>query len=84
MARSVVIDRSLGVKSDKASLIEAFNAHEQLVKETLPTERLLVFEARDGWAPLCAFLDKPVPDEPYPVSNSREEFFALLAQEPAG
>lgn len=24
--------------------------------------QLLVFDVREGWEPLCAFLDKPVPD----------------------
>ena len=41
--------------------------------------RDLVFEARDGWEPLCDFLGKPVPSDPYPRSNSRQEFFELLA-----
>jgi len=34
----------------------------------------LVFEAAQGWQPLCEFLDLPVPAEPYPRVNSREEF----------
>jgi len=75
--------RRLEGKTDKAGLIETFHAHERRVKHTVPAERLLVFQASDGWAPLCAFLGKPVPAEPYPRSNSREEFFELLAQGPA-
>ena len=83
MAREVVIGRSLGGRADRDGIIAAFNAHEAAVKAAVPKDRLLVFEARDGWEPLCAFLDKPVPDAPYPRSNSREEFFALLAGETA-
>lgn len=26
--------------------------------------------AGEGWAPLCAFLGKPVPDRPFPRSNA--------------
>ena len=33
----------------------------------------LVYEAGSGWEPLCAFLDCPVPDEPYPHRNTRAE-----------
>jgi hypothetical protein len=61
---------------DKAYAIDVFLAHEAKVKATLPPERLLVFDAREGWAPLCAFLGKDAPAEPYPRTNTREEFFA--------
>ncbi len=42
---------------------------------TIAPDRLLVFEAAQGWEPLCAFLDVPVPDQPFPRTNSREEFW---------
>jgi hypothetical protein len=79
MVSKVVIDRSLGGKTDRDSVIAAFEAHEAAVKEAMPADNLLVFQAADGWGPLCEFLGKPVPSVPYPRSNSREEFFALLA-----
>jgi hypothetical protein len=37
-----------------------------------------VFRSRDGWAPLCDFLGVEVPDEPYPKTNRRAEFFAAV------
>ena len=41
----------------------------------LPRERLLEWQAADGWAPLCEFLDKPVPvDIPFPKGNPTTEF----------
>ena len=80
MVYRVVVDRSLGGHMDEAGAIAAYNAHEAAVKAAIPTERLLVHEARDGWPPLCAFLGHPVPDTPYPRTNSREEFFELMAQ----
>jgi len=36
----------------------------------------LVVEPGAGWAPLCEFLEVPIPDEPYPNTNSRAEFAA--------
>ena len=41
---------------------------------TIPSSRLLEWNAKDGWEPLCAALGVPVPDEPFPVTNTTEEF----------
>lgn len=55
---------------DKAHAIEVFKNHIEEVKRVVPEERLLVFEARQGWEPLCAFLNVPVPaNKPYPHKN---------------
>ena len=70
-----VLDRSLGEARDKAALIARFNAHEAEVKAAFPPGRLLVHQAKDGWEPLCAYLGVPVPETPYPRTNSKEEFF---------
>lgn len=35
----------------------------------MPKERLLVMQLGDGWEPLCRFLGKPIPDEPFPRAN---------------
>ena len=79
MCVRICVDRSLGGRTDQESAMAAFEAHEAAVKQAVPEGQLLVFEAKDGWEPLCEFLGKPVPDHPYPRSNSREEFFELLA-----
>ena len=56
---------------DKAHAIEVFNSHIEEVKRVVPEERLLVFEARHGWEPLCKFLNVPVlVDKPYPHKNN--------------
>lgn len=52
---------------DKSYAVEVFKNHVEEVKRIVPPERLLIFEARQGWEPLCAFLNVPVPiDKPYP------------------
>ena len=33
------------------------------------SDRLLVFDVKEGWAPLCRFLGAPVPAEPFPHLN---------------
>ena len=55
---------------------EEWNA---LVAKLVPAERLLVFDVSDGWAPLCAFLGKPVPSEPFPHLNTTLFFARVLA-----
>lgn len=44
-----------------------------MVKRVVPPERLLVMNLKEGWQPLCKFLDKPVPREPFPRLNDAEE-----------
>ncbi|MFG2072420.1 sulfotransferase family protein [Nonomuraea maritima] len=48
----------------------AFERHAQAVADALPPDRLLVFDVREGWGPLCAFLGVAVPSaEPFPRLN---------------
>ena len=57
---------------EREHAVARFRAHAESVRATLPAERLLVFDVRDGWAPLCAFLDAAVPaDLPFPHVNDR-------------
>ena len=63
-----------GRMDDRAHCIDVYLRHEEYVKKTVPADRLLVFEAAQGWEPLCRFLDRPVPDEPFPRVNTTEDF----------
>jgi hypothetical protein len=63
---------------DRAFMIEAFNRHNEAVKREIPKERLLVYEAGQGWAPLCKFLGVPVPASTYPRANTREDFMSFV------
>lgn len=64
---------------ERGHAISVFEAHNEAVRAELPRERLLVWEASDGWEPLCAFLGVPVPEEPFPRVNSRDEIRERLA-----
>jgi hypothetical protein len=59
---------------ERERAIELFKAYADEVVTAIPAERLLVFDVGTGWGPLCAFLDVPVPDEPFPRVNGRSEF----------
>ena len=55
-----------------------FNAHNEAVRSLVPPDRLLEYRITEGWEPLCRFLGCAVPDEPYPHSNDRKEFWNRL------
>ena len=40
-----------------------------MVMDLVPKDQLLVMELSQGWEPLCKFLGKPIPDEPFPRAN---------------
>ena len=61
---------------DRAWMTDYFRRHTEAVKAAIPPERLLIYQAGQGWAPLCEFLRVGVPDVPYPSENSRAEFIA--------
>lgn len=63
---------------DRDHLRAVFERHNDEVRRAFPKDRLLVFEAKDGWAPLCAFLGVPVPAEDYPRVNSKEEMKPMM------
>jgi hypothetical protein len=79
MAGGVIAKTGFPPGLDRGALIDAFVAHNEAVKATIPAERLLVFEVKEGWAPLCAFVGAPVPDEPFPRTNDRAEFWDLVS-----
>ena len=48
--------------------------HVAMVRGLVEEERLLEWTVRDGWGPLCEFLGKEVPDEPFPHVNDAAGF----------
>lgn len=68
---------------DEESAVAAFERHTATVRASLPPERLLLFDVRQGWEPLCRFLGVDVPGEPFPHLNdgrSMQEFLGRLMQ----
>ena len=59
--------------------IAVFERHNAAVQAALSPQQLLVLNVMEGWEPLCRFLDCPVPDQPFPNTNSSEEFLARHA-----
>lgn len=65
--------------TDRAWMTDHFRRHTEAVKAAIPAERLLIYEAGQGWEPICDFLGVPVPAEPYPSENDRAAFQARMA-----
>jgi hypothetical protein len=58
-----------GRVTDREHAVAVFERHIEHVRVSCPPDRLLVFDVADGWEPLCAFLDRPVPQHPFPHLN---------------
>ena len=58
---------------DRDYAMETFERHNEAVRRCVPPERLLVFDVREGWAPLCDFLGVEAPDEPFPRLNEAHQ-----------
>jgi hypothetical protein len=69
--------------ADRAYMTDYFRRHTEAVKAAIPADRLLIYEVGEGWPRLCAFLGVPVPAEPYPSENSRDEFIARAREQAA-
>lgn len=59
---------------NKEAVIAVFNKRLEEVLNAVPKERLLVYDVKQGWEPLCAFLNVPVPSTPFPKVNTKDEF----------
>ena len=67
------------VCSDPAYGTAFFDEWNAMVRRTVPSDRLLVFETgKHGYKELARFLGVKAPDAPYPRSNSTEEFAFVL------
>jgi hypothetical protein len=58
---------------ERAYAIEVFERHNAEVRQNVPADRLLVFDVKDSWEPLCEFLGVEEPDEPFPHTNDTAE-----------
>ena len=81
MARKIVLEDTFGGRfEDKRHAIGVFERHNDEVRATIDPSRLLVFNVKEGWEPLCRFLEVPVPDEPFPRLNDTASFLEWSAE----
>jgi len=63
---------------DFQGLAERYEAHNKAVQALIPPEKLLMYQVKEGWKPLCAYLNVEAPDTAFPRTNNREEFWDLV------
>ena len=63
---------------DPTAMMDAFVRHNDAVRAEIPAGRLLEWETGDGWEPICDRLEIPVPTEPFPVTNTTDEFREMM------
>lgn len=76
MVREMMARRFTPDYRSREAAITAFEAHNAGVRTVIPGERLVEWRADEGWEPICAALDLPVPDRPFPHTNTSEEWAA--------
>ena len=69
--RAELMDGKATTDAGMSRAMERYNAE---VQETVPADRLLVWSPKDGWEPLCAFLELPVPEAPFPRIHDSKAF----------
>ncbi|XP_078361757.1 uncharacterized protein LOC144646106 [Oculina patagonica] len=50
-------------------LKKKYREHNERVQAVIPKEKLLIYNVKQGWKPLCEFLECVVPDEEFPKEN---------------
>lgn len=73
LMRATMFDPIGGDVSDRPFLTDWYLRRNRAVLDGVAAGRLLHFDVRHGWQPLCEFLDAPVPDLPFPRTNSRAQ-----------
>ena len=68
---------------DPEHAMAAYDRHNAAVRAEVSPDRLIEWQPGAGWEPLCRGLGLPVPDEPFPHTNTTEEFLARRAEEKA-
>jgi len=69
-----MFNRNFNSDFSKENLMKVYNQHNKNVEEKCPKEKLLKFEVKDGWKPLCDFLQKKIPKVDFPNENEQAVF----------
>jgi hypothetical protein len=59
---------------EKEAAIAFYRRWNDQIRKEIPRDRLLEYEVKEGWQPLCEFLGVAVPHEDFPKANTREAF----------
>jgi Sulfotransferase domain len=60
-----------------------YERHNAEVRAEVPANRLVNWQAADGWGPLCSRLGLPEPGDPFPLTNTTAEFRKMTGLDPS-
>jgi hypothetical protein len=80
--RKLLHDRFSDRFDDPTAMMDAYIRHNDAVCAKVSAGRLLEWNLGDGWEPICDRLGVPVPSEPFPVTNSTDEFREMVGIPP--
>jgi len=63
----------------KGTGVEYFNNWNHDKSLIIPKDKLLIFNVKEGWKPLCEFLGVPIPEKPFPNVNDTAAFKSRLS-----
>jgi hypothetical protein len=69
---------------DPQAMIAAYERHNAAVRSAVSADRFLEWSVGDGWEPLCDRLGVSIPDEPFPWTNTTDEFRGQNRLDPPG
>ena len=76
MYRALWFDRRNGTQT-AMRWYQDYNAE---IKSLVPRRKLLVFNVKSGWAPLCEFLGEEIPNSAFPARNDTATFQTNIAR----
>lgn len=75
LTRELILEGVFGGNAiDEHQARALYEQHNRSVSAAVPPAQLLVYDVTAGWEPLCAFLARPVPSQPFPHLNTRAGF----------
>jgi hypothetical protein len=80
--RVLLHDRFSDRFDDATAMMGAYERHNSSVRRAIPSARLLEWTPGDGWDPICDRLGLEVPSNPFPVTNTTDEFRAMVGMDP--
>jgi hypothetical protein len=80
--KQLLHDRFSDDLQNPTAMMEAFERHNAAVRAGVPASQLLEWRPGDGWEPICERLGLPVPSEPFPVTNTTDEFRSMIGLPP--
>jgi len=67
----MVINAAFGSLNSKSTVLfkKKYRRHNERVQAVIPKEKLLIYNVKQGWKPLCEFLGCEIPEQEFPREN---------------